>query len=193
MSSPEPLCVGDRVEQVFLVLTGTVKIAQTGFSGGEVMLRICGPGDLVGAFCLLPGEKHDSAAQGAQAGTALVWDSVSFTKLLDRIPQLRHNAFRTLEGRLREMEQRFRELSTDHVPSRLSSELLRLSKRVADNTHNNGEIHLSQTDLAQLTGTTATTVSRVLGRWEKLGIVSVHREAVKVRDLAALAQFSESE
>ena len=185
--------VGDRVDQVFLVLSGIVKVTQTGLRGGEVMLRICGPGDLVGTFSLLPDEKHDSAAQIAQAGTTLVWDSVSFAKLLDGIPRLRHNTFRTLEERLREIEQRFRELSTDDVPSRLSSELIRLSKHFRSGVNENGEIHLSQTDLAQLTGTTVPTVSRLLGRWERQGILSVRREAVQIHDLAALAHLSESE
>ena len=185
--------VGDRVEQVFLVLSGAVRVTQTGFRGGEVMLRICGPGDLVGTFCLLPDEKHESAAQIAQAGTTVVWNSVTFAKLLDAIPRLRHNTFRILEERLREMEQRFRELSTDDVPSRLSSELIRLSKHFRSGVNENGEIHLSQTDLAQLTGTTVPTVSRLLGRWEKLGIVSVRREAVRVHDLDELAHLSNGE
>lgn len=185
--------VGDTANQVYLVLSGSVKTTQTGFRGGEVMLRVCGVGDLLGTFGLCADEKHNSAAQIVQAGTALVWDSVTFSKLLDHFTRLRHNTFRILEQRLREMEQRFRELSMGDVPSRLSSELIRLSKRFGSGDKENGEIRLSQTDLAQLTGTTVPTVSRLLGRWEKLGIVSVRREAVQVHDVDALAQFSEGE
>jgi CRP/FNR family transcriptional regulator, nitrogen oxide reductase regulator len=185
--------VGDAVEQVFLVLSGSVKMTQTAFGGGEVMLRVCGVGDLLGTFGLSPDDRHTSVAQIAQAGSAIVWDSGTFAKMLDHFPRLRVNTFRVLEQRLQEMEQRFRELSTDDVPSRLSSELIRLSKRFGTGVKENGEIRLSQADLAQLTGTTVPTVSRLLGRWEKLGIVSVRREAVQVHDLAALAQFSEGE
>lgn len=185
--------VGDPVVQVFLILSGSVKITQVGFGGGEAMLRICGAGDLVGTFGLWPDNKHNSTAQIAEVGSALVWDSVTFAKQLDAFPQLRHNTLRVLEERLQEMEQRFRELSMDDVPSRLSSELIRLWRRFGSGNRKNGEIHLSQTDLAQLTGTTVPTVSRLLGRWEKLGIVSVRREAVQVHNLAALAQFSESQ
>jgi len=185
--------VGDPIDQVFLVLCGSVKMTQTGFSGGEVILRVCGVGDLVQTFGLWPDGKHHSAAQTAQSGIALVWDSAIFARLLDRFVRLRHNTFRVLEERLQELEQRFRELSTDDVPSRLSSELIRLSKRFRSSAKENEEIHLSQTELAQLTGTTVCTVSRLLSRWERLGIVSVRREAVEVRDLAALAQFCEGE
>jgi len=184
---------GDTVDQVFLVLSGSVKMTQVGARGGEVILRVCGVGDLVGMFGLWPDDKHNSTAQTAQAGTALVWHSATFAKLLDQFARLRHNTFRVLEEYLQEMQQRFRELSTDDVSTRLSSELLRLSKRFGCGAEENGEIHLSQADLAQLTGTTVPTVSRLLGRWEKLGIVSVRREAVQVHDFAALAQFSDGE
>jgi CRP-like cAMP-binding protein len=184
--------VGDTVDGVFLILSGSVKMTQTGFLGGEVILRVCVVGDLVGMFGLGPDDKHNSAAQTTQACSVLVWSSAIFTKILDQFARLRHNTFRVLEERLQEMEQRFRELSTDDVPTRLSSELIRLSKRFGCGSNENGEIHLSQTDLAQLTGTTVPTVSRLLSRWEKLGIVRVRREAVQVHDFTALAQFSDS-
>ena len=183
---------GDAVDQVFLVLSGTVKMTQTSING-EAILRVCGVGDLVGMFGLWPDEKHNSTAQAADAGAALVWDSATFAELLDQFTRLLHNTFRVLEERLQEMEQRFRELSTDDVPTRLSSELIRLSKRFGCGGTENGEIHLSQTDLAQLTCTTVSTVSRVLGRWEKLGMVSVGREAVQIRNFAALTQLTQSE
>ena len=184
--------VGDPVAQVFLLLSGSVKMTQVGFRGGEAMLRVCGVGDLVGTFGQWPDNKHNSTVQIAQVGSAVVWDSAIFAKLLDVFPQFRHNTFRVLEERLQEIEQRFRELSIDDVPSRLSSELIRLSRRFGSGIRENGEIHLSQTDLAQLTGTTVPTVSRLLSRWEKLGIVRVRREAVQVHDFTALAQFSDS-
>jgi CRP-like cAMP-binding protein len=99
-----------------------------------------------------------------------------------------------LEERLLEMEQRFREVSTEKVGSRLSSELVRISdrlRRTPDNGHL--EITLSRAELAQLTGTTLFTVSRLLCQWQTQGIVRVRRESVLVQDFAALAQISQTE
>ena len=42
--------VGDPVAQVFLLLSGGVKMTQVGFRGGEAMPRIYGVGDLVGTL-----------------------------------------------------------------------------------------------------------------------------------------------
>ena len=185
--------VGDPIEQVFLLLSGSAKITQVDLRGTEVILRVIGAGDLVGIFSLWPDGKHTSSALAVQAGTALVWDSTTFTRLLDHFAGIRHNTFRILGEHLQEMEQRFRELSTEDVPSRLSSELIRLSKRFGQGVKGKGEIRLSQTDLAQLTGTTVSTVSRLLSRWERLGIVSVRREKVQVRNPSALTQFAQNE
>ena len=117
-----------------------------------------------------------------------------FEKLLARIPTFRRNTVRALEERLFEMEQRFREVSTEKVGSRLSSELVRLSDRLRRSTDNaHLEITLSRAELAQLTGTTLFTVSRLLCQWQTQGIVRVRRESVLVQDFAALAQISNAE
>jgi CRP-like cAMP-binding protein len=123
-----------------------------------------------------------------------VWDAAVFEKLLARIPTFRRNTVRALEERLLEMEQRFREVSTEKVGSRLSSELVRLSDRLRRCTENGRlEITLSRAELAQLTGTTLFTVSRLLCQWQTQGIVRVRRESVLVQDFAALAQISQAE
>lgn len=184
---------GDPVEQVIMLLCGCVKVSQIGLSGNEVILRLNGAGEIVGAFRMCAHCNHCSTATAVQSSVALVWDSVEFERLLGRFPALRRNTVFLLEERLREMEQRFREVSTEKVHSRLSGELLRLCKRLSRDGDGLMEITLSRAELAQLTGTTLFTVSRLLCQWQSLGIVKIRREAVLVRDFAALTQLSESE
>jgi CRP-like cAMP-binding protein len=186
-------CLGDAVEQVALLLSGWVKITQPGPRGSEVILRLSGSGDVVGTLGSGSEHKHGSTAQTVRPCTALVWDSETFDQLLERYDLFRSNMVRALEERLQEMEQRFREVSTESVGSRLSSELIRLSKRFGDSVNGHQEICLSRQELAQLTGTTLATVSRHLCRWQALGMISIGREMVHVCDVTALTQFSERE
>jgi CRP-like cAMP-binding protein len=184
---------GDPALQVVLLLSGCVKITQLGFTGAEVILRLSGVGELLGDFRQSGANcSHCSTAQAIRPSAALVWEKATFDKLLDRFPAFELNTFRALEERLQELEQRFREVSTDKVGSRLSRELIRLSNRLG-RASGNAEIGLSRSELAQLTGTTVFTVSRLLARWQTRGIISSRREAVQVHDFAALAQLSESE
>ena len=184
---------GDPVEQVALLLSGWVKITRPGPRDNEVILRLIGIGEVVGAFGCWSDHKHRSTAQAARPCVALVWDAATFDTILERFHLFRHNTIRALEERLKEMDQRFREVSTEDVGSRLSSELIRLSKRFGCAIDGYREICLSRQELAQLTGTTLATVSRHLCRWQSLGIVSIGREMVQVRDLAALTEVSERE
>lgn len=183
----------DPVENVILLLSGCVKITQLDISGNEVILRLSGVGELLGSFHLLADRNHFSTAQAIHPSTALVWQLAAFERLLDSFPVFRRNVVGALEERLEEMEERFREVSTLNVGSRLGSELMRLLNRFGHEINGNREIHISQTDLAQLTGTTLSTVSRLLNRWQKLGIVSIGRGTVLVRDFDALARLSRGE
>ena len=184
---------GNPVRDVIMLLSGCVKVTQTGLNGNEVILRLNGPGEIVGSFRLCVHCNHCSTAQTVQDSTALVWDSATFEKLLVKYPTFRRNTLRALEERLRDMEERFREVSTEKVGSRLSSELLRLSGRLGRTSNGQLEITLSRAELAQLIGTTLFTVSRLLCQWQTRGIVAIRREAVMVRDVNALAQLTQVE
>lgn len=185
---------GDPVRHVTMVVSGIVKVTQMGLNGNEVILRLNAAGEIVGSYRVCVNCSHCATAQAVQSCVALVWDAAVFEKLLARIPMFRRNTVRALEERLLEMEQRFREVSTEKVGSRLSSELVRLSDRLRRCTDNGLlEITLSRAELAQLTGTTLFTVSRLLCQWQTQGIVRVRRESVLVQDFAALAQISQAE
>ncbi|MGB7844405.1 MAG: Crp/Fnr family transcriptional regulator [Candidatus Acidiferrum sp.] len=183
---------GAPCRQVLLVLSGCVKTTQLGASGCEVILRLSGPGDLVGALEACSGNNNLVTTRTTQPTTALVWDTTTFETISDRYPILRRNTARLLGLRLQELEERFREISTQKVAPRLSLQLIRLSNQLRQHTSGALEISLSREELAQLTGTTLFTVSRLLSQWEKLGIVSTRREAVIVRDLQALMERSEA-
>src|ERR1700758_5485806 len=88
------------------------------------------------------------------------------------------------------MEERFREVSTENVASRLSSQLVRLATQIGKHEAEGIQLNLSQQELARLTGTTLFTVSRLLSQWEKEGTLTTHREVVSIPSIPALAAIS---
>jgi CRP-like cAMP-binding protein len=88
---------GSPVRQVIMLLSGCVKITQTGLSGNEVILRLNGAGEIVGSFRVCVQCSHCSSAQAVQTSTALVWDAENFEKFLVRVPAFRRNTLRALE------------------------------------------------------------------------------------------------
>src|SRR5215469_5955463 len=65
---------GDRVRQVILLISGSVKLSQMGAQGQEVILRIAGPGESLGGECF-PRFSHCSTARTMTSSTALVWEA----------------------------------------------------------------------------------------------------------------------
>ena len=183
---------GAPCRQVLLLVTGCVKTTQLGPTGCEVILRLNGPGELIGAVESYLGNNNLVTARTTQTTTALVWEASTFQAVSDRFPVLRRNTARLLGFRLQELEERFREISTQKVAPRLSQQLIRLSNQLRQHSQGVLEIGLSREELAQLTGTTLFTVSRLLCQWERQGIVSTRREAVVVRNLKALMEMSEA-
>jgi CRP/FNR family transcriptional regulator, nitrogen oxide reductase regulator len=184
---------GDPVRHIILLTSGCAKTLQCGQNGSEVILRLSGPGDLVGTISTCMPGQHCSMARTMSASTALVWDFNSFEAATERFPILRRNAVQILSKRLHEMEERYREISTEKVAGRLSHQLVRLLNQVGREVDGAVEICLSREELAQLTGTTLFTVSRLLSDWDERGIVSTRREAVSVHNMKALRELGESD
>ena len=184
---------GDPVRQVILLTSGSAKIVQFGQSGTEVILGLKGPGEVVGTLGLRPQDRHCSMAQTLVASTALVWDSSVFETFAQRPTNLRRNITHILCQQLHELEERYREVSTERVSVRLSHQLVRLLNQLGRRVNGQLEIRLSREELAQLTGTTLFTVSRLLSDWNQRGIVSTRREAVSVHDPQALAELGETD
>jgi len=181
---------GDPVQQVVLLLTGSAKMTQFGSTGTEVILRLSRSGDVLGGLGNSLKDRQCCTAETLEDCCVMVWESASFGSLTDRFPLLRRNVLRILEERLRDMEERFRELSTENVASRVSSQLVRLANQIGKQHAEGVQVNLSQQELAQLTGTTLFTVSRLLSRWKKEGTVTTRREAVSIRSIPALAAIS---
>jgi len=166
------------------------KITQLGQNGSEVILRIVGPCDIVTGFCLQC--SHGSLAQVRHDSKALVWDTSVFEALAVRFPELQRNVLNILSERLRELEERYREVSTEDVGTRLSHQLMRLFTQVEQRTNGTIEINLSREELAQLTDTTLFTVSRLLSNWRERGVLRARRETVSVQNVEALRELAKS-
>ena len=184
---------GDPVRQVILLTSGSAKIVQFGQRGTEVILELKGPGEVVGTLGLQPQDRHGSMAQTLVASTALVWDVAVFDTFTLRSVQLRRNIANLLCRQLHELEERYCEVSTEKVSVRLSHQLVRLLNQLGRRVNGRLEIRVSREELAQLTGTTLFTVSRLLSDWNQRGIVSTRRQAVSVHNLQALAELGEIE
>ena len=179
---------GQPVRNLVLIQTGSVKLTQLSPNGNEVILWMNGSGDAVGVPIESAACSHTCSARAMEQCRALTWEYARLQNLLVEYPQIRNNINQILSNRLNELEERFREVATEKVAKRLALALLRLLKQVGKQSQGGVEISLSREELAQMTGTTLFTISRILSRWGEEGFVLPRREAVLVRDPRRLGE-----
>ena len=184
---------GQPVRNLVLIQSGRVKLTQLSPNGNEVILWMNAPGDAVGVPADTSVASHTCSARAMEHCRALTWEYSRLQQLLVQYPQIRNNINQILASRLNELEERFREIATEKVAKRLALALLRLVKQVGKESHGGVEVSLSREELAQMTGTTLFTISRILSKWGEQGFVLPRREAVLVRDPQRLVEVGAEE
>jgi CRP-like cAMP-binding protein len=137
---------------------------------------------------------YPATAQALEPSTALAIESIFLRDMMERRPNLSRNLMQLMTGYIMEMQERYRELATERVERRIALAVLRLAAQVGKRTDSDEmtvELPLSRQDVAEASGTTIYTVSRVLADWERRGLVQAGRERVLIRNPHGLVQISE--
>jgi len=179
----------DPVRSVYVIVTGTVKVTQLSEGGKEVILRLDRRGSLIDDL-MDASEVHASSAQAVHACRVLAWDASAFDRFARRFPIIHRNAIGIMLGRLRTLEERFCDVTTQRVPQRLARLLIHLASQTATGALD--PIRLSREELSQMTGTSLFTVSRLLSSWVELDILTVDRKTVVIENRPRLLQIAES-
>ncbi|KAA0116682.1 Crp/Fnr family transcriptional regulator [Methylobacterium sp. P1-11] len=183
---------GDVPSQLFQVVTGLVKLSRVGTNGEQTTLRFMGPGELVGCVAIFQQFPFPATAIASKPCSLLCWSAAQILELIHRYPAVASNALKSVGGRAQEMIERVTDLSAKGVEARLAGVLLRLASQVGRTSPKGVEIRhpVTRNDMAEMTGVTYFTVSRVLSAWQKQEIVRLGRERVIVVEPHRLAQIA---
>ena len=175
---------GEPADKFYLLLHGRLRVTQLTPQGQQVAIRIVNPGDLFGIAKALERTDYPGTATAVADSVSLHWATSSWSGLLDRHPAFAVNAMHTMGARLQEAHARVKEMSTEAVERRVGHAVLRLVQQ-SGRREDDGirvDFPISRQDIAEMTGTTLHTVSRILSAWEAAGIVDAGRQKLLVRD-----------
>jgi len=175
---------GQSASHFFVLLFGRLRVTQVTPEGQQLVIRMVSPGDLFGIARALQRTDYPGTATAASESLALAWPMTSWDDLLARHPKLAINAMQTMGNRLLEAHQRVRELSTQEVERRVAHTVLRLANQAGRKEAGGIRIDfpISKQDIAEMTGTTLHTVSRILTAWEGAGLVEGGRKKLLIKD-----------
>jgi len=174
------------------LIAGRVRISQSGEEGGQLIVRFVGPGEMFGTVALFTDRRYPATAAAVLDSLEISWTEAALLELIHRYPQIALNALGIVGARLREVQERLRELATQRVDQRMARVLLRLARRRAAAKAEKATIDFPVTrqDLAEMCGTTLYSASRILTAWERAGILTTRRRQVTLQDLSELERIA---
>ena len=175
---------GDKVGQLFVVHTGRLKLVRPTAAGHDRLIRVAGPGDVVGEHAFLTGERPDHFVEAIEDARLCVFDHGDLGRLVAAHPPIAVAMLRSLSERLTVAERRVARASAD-VPARLADYLLDLPADSGDGP-TRVTLPLPKKDIASYLGTTPESLSRAIGRLQADGILTVEGSRVTLHDLDAV-------
>lgn len=185
----------DSVQALYLIATGSVQVYMTGIDGRETILSFLERGDFFGEMSLIDGEPRSASVRTVTDATLLVIHRESFLSLLRKTPEIAMALMSELCKRLRKANKQIGSLSTMSVSGRVAGTLLNLMQERGVRIHtDNGNmvtvIHNrpTQQQLADMSGTTRETVSRICSLLVKANAIAMTGKDIVIFDEDALQE-----
>lgn len=174
---------GDPGGALYLIRSGRVRIYLPNTDGREISLRVYGHGEVFGELSLLDGGPRTASAMALDQTQVYLLLRDDFLQLLRDHFGLVQHIIALLVERLRYTTQYTQQLAFMSVPSRIAAVLLQLASE-----SDNGNIKITQQDLANFVGTTREWVNRALKELASRGWIRLNRGSLVILDRDALKQ-----
>ena len=160
-------------DTLFIIKKGQVKVSIVSEEGREVILSLLGESSVFGELSLLDGKPRSANVVATEETDLLMLRRADFVQLIYKTPQIATALLAELATRLRKTDRQIEGLALLDVTSRISETLLQLATEQGTETVDGVVIESRPThqELANMSGTTRETVSRVLKRLEGQGYI----------------------
>ena len=183
---------GDECSAVFVICSGRVKISASSREGRTFILRIAGPGDVLGMDSALQADEYEVTAEAIEPTEVRVLRTNLFKQMVQEFADASLGAAKALAKDYRAV---FDEACRIALPGSPAGRLARLILDWAADAkytslQSSVAMPLTHEELASMTATTRETVTRTLGRFRKEKLISIRGVALTVLQPQALEQLS---
>jgi CRP/FNR family cyclic AMP-dependent transcriptional regulator len=176
---------GEPRSSVFILRTGMIKLQRQTAAGNEVIITLCGPGELVGFSGLSKATVRVASAQVVEAGEAFVIDEGDFRALMAERPAIAMAVIESLRWRMESVADALTDVVSEDVPNRIVRLLRRLAagKGEARNGEWALDLRLTHQELANMIGARRQTVTTALSELHRDGVLrrDHHRVVIPAR------------
>lgn len=180
------LLENDWGNSVYFILDGWVKIRTYNLDGKEVTLNILGKAEIFGEMAALDEAPRSTDVITLTATVIGSMPAQDFVELIQAEPLAGIRLAQLMARRLRQVNRRLRLRESDST-SRVADTLLFLAEGQGVRDEVGIQIpNLPHRELSSLSGLARETVTRVLTKLEKKGLILRHQQTLLIPDLSAL-------
>lgn len=175
---------------VYLILSGRVRIVNYSLSGREITLEEIGAGGCVGQLSAIDGQPRSACVFAVNDTEVAILSPANFETVVKSHPSVGWNVIRELARIVRTSTRRIVDVSTLGANERVVAEIMRRAQQVTDDT---GAAVLSpvpvHSEIAGRVSTSRETVARVMGSLGRKGLVNKVDNGLHVPDVRRLEEF----
>lgn len=179
-------CEAEDGDIGYLILSGRVAMLKSSPNGRQMIMELLPAGELFGIIALIDQRPYPLTARAQSATTVLGIPRAAVKRVAAQNPEIFQGLLSVVSGRLLTAHNVSRALAHDRVEVRIASALLALREK--DST----VVDIGRQELAELTGTTIESASRVCKAFERQAILDLSETGkVNLLDLPGLQAATE--
>lgn len=162
-------------EFMYIILTGEAKVVQSTAAGKDIIISMHGSGDFFGELSMINGSTAPATVIATTDSVMAIISKNDFRDLLFSQRKVLENMLRILSSRLRESIKKIQLLNFKNAAQRIKMLFLMLSEAHGEQTEDGTvlNVRLIHQNIADMTGLTRETVTRILDRWQRSGEIKV--------------------
>ncbi len=182
---------GDDSDTCYVVSSGHARAVREHPDGRQITLATFGPGDIFGELAMFDDERRSATIEATDSLEVLGILGGDMRRLLRRHPDMSVKLVIALGRRLREANERLSRQSFQTVQSRVAVVLGQLvdQARAEGAGADDVLVRVTQSEIAQLAGSSRESASRFLAVLERAGIITQGRGRITVHDADGLGRY----
>lgn len=183
--------IGDRFTALYAVRVGHFKTYQENLDGDRQITGFQMPGELLGMDAIST-EAHQCDAVALQDSEVCEIPFARLEQLFGQIPHLLRHFHRMMSHEITSEQNVIMLLGNMRAEQRFAAFLVNLSSRYAARGYSSTRFQLRMTrqDVGNYLGLTIESISRLISKFRKQGLLAVEQRDVEVIDLAALKRLA---
>ncbi len=160
---------------MYMILEGEVRVVQTTDDGKEIIVTVHQAGDFFGELSLIDGKTIPAAVYAAKHCVTAIISKADFFSLLFNHNKVLESLLKILCSRLRDSMKKIQILNFNNASQRIKMLFLMLSESYGEKISEGTvlKLKLIHQNIADMTGLSRETVTRILDKWQKSGEIKV--------------------